>query len=202
VIIVVSEGGPPVVHSIVSQLPDTFPTPLVICQAFESDAIGGLVNAWDKTSQLCFKHLSGSLPLSAGVAYVVAYDCDARVDGGSTPPRLRTRRCGSNAEGNELPAALLMTAARVYRESVRIVLVGDTKVPSPGLVKGMFAVIGNGGTICCTAERRDAAVHCSRLFAEAGIEMSFADVDRVLALIGAETRSGTGKGQAIKSLQL
>jgi chemotaxis response regulator CheB len=72
--VLAAEGGPPVVHSVLSQLPAKLNVPTVISAPFPASEVDPIRIAWDRTSSLSVELPVHSTQLRPGYAYVISRD--------------------------------------------------------------------------------------------------------------------------------
>jgi two-component system, chemotaxis family, protein-glutamate methylesterase/glutaminase len=75
-----STGGPPVLQTILSSLPRSFPVPLVIVQHIAPGFLGGMVDWLNQTAALRVHIAVHGTPTLSGHAYIAPDDCHLAVD--------------------------------------------------------------------------------------------------------------------------
>lgn len=161
-IIAASEGGPPVVHAILSQIGRDFAVPIVICQVFESGAVQPLVNAWDRTSQVSVREARNQVRLEGGVAYVVPCHGRSMVENDEDGCLLLLDEgyAGTEIEGEEI-CEFLVSASREYGDGLRLVLAGSLESRIEVLISGIQAVHENSGLVQCVQDSGSAILRAA-----------------------------------------
>jgi len=151
-VIITSEGGPPVVHSILSQLETDFPVPIVICQGYQTGTVKALCNVWNKTSQLTVKYAGDVNPLLPGSVCVLPHNCKAKIDTSSSVPCMVKSRMGSGENEGDPVAKLLESAGEAYGSELKLALAGGQKKGMDEFQDIVQVVSGSGGTVCSVME--------------------------------------------------
>lgn len=147
------EGGPPVVHAILSQLKRGFPIPIIILQAFKSGTIDPICNALNKTTQLTVKPVGGSVSLLPGIAYVIPHGFRAMIEQavGSGLPLIKP--VVDDAGEDDAFLELLLSACELCGCDLKLALVGGTTELTDSVVTGLRAVDGRGGDLHVVGEQ-------------------------------------------------
>jgi len=151
-VIVASEGGPPVVHSILSQLDPEFPVPIVVYQGYQTGTVKALCNAWNKTSQLAVAYAGDVTPLLPRTVTVLPYECSAEVDITSAVPCLVKSQRRHYEESDDPVAKFLKSAGNAFGDGLRLALAGGQIPGIEAYTEGVEIVVGSGGTVCSVME--------------------------------------------------
>jgi len=147
-----AEGGPPVVHAILSQLIQNFPIPIVIYQVFESGAIDPLCNALNKTTQLTVRRVDRDMALLPGSAYVIPCGLRAAVRRQHGRQSLSIDTSAVEDKGTGPFVQFLVSACKVYGDRLMLSLVGGLGEFVESILPGLEAVSENGGDISFVRE--------------------------------------------------
>jgi two-component system chemotaxis response regulator CheB len=71
-----STGGPAALEALLTQLPATFPWPIVIAQHMPASFTGPLARRLDRICAITVGEVSGAVPLAPGTAYIGRGDAD------------------------------------------------------------------------------------------------------------------------------
>lgn len=155
-VMVTSEGGPPIVHDVLSQLRSDFPIPIVVSQVFRSGAIDPVSKALDKTTQLVVESVTGSINLLPGHAYVMHRNLDAVVEhhSGSGSPKIEVQGM-AGVSGNRF-ARFLRSASIACQECLMVAMAGGITDTAVSLRGGLNAVCRRGGRICLVGDPESA----------------------------------------------
>lgn len=147
-VIVTYEGGPPIVHAVLSQLRNGFPIPIVVSQVFKSGAIDPVCKALDKTTQLVVESVTASTDILPGHAYVMHRNLDAAVDcsSNSEKPAIEVRGMADACENRF--ARFLRSASMAYQECLMVAMAGRNIETALSLRGALNAVCRRGGRIC------------------------------------------------------
>ncbi len=150
-LIVTSEGGPPVVHSLLSQLPQDFPVPIVLYAGFAAGAPGPICNAWNKTTFLTVEAVSETIMLDGGKVFVLPRNMRARIGRSGNGLKLAVDTKAADRQTSVL-VSLIRSAVDCLGEGLFIVLSGGLKRDSQSVIEGVkLAAEGNAG-ICFAAD--------------------------------------------------
>ncbi len=126
----VSTGGPPVVRSILSALPASFPGCVLIAQHMPASCTGPFAERLNSVSQLTVKEAETGAPLKAGFAYVAPGGKHIRVDLRGATPYLKVVDEPSNA---------------LYKPSVNVLMESIGQSIGSRTVGVMLTGMGNDG---------------------------------------------------------
>lgn len=178
------------VHSILSQLDDDFPVPIVVYQGYETGTVKALCNAWNKTSRLMVTYAGDVTPLLPRTVTVLPYECSAEIDVTSAVPcAVKSHR--SHHDDNDDPIAeFLSSAGDAFGEGLKLVLAGGQKRGIEGYADGIQVVANSGGTVCSVMET-GAIATCRQEQHDTGVSLVSPDelVSSIYAWIGKPRRT-------------
>lgn len=147
-----SEGGPPFVHAILSQLAKDFPIPIVIYQIFKSGAIDPICNALNKTTALTVKAVDSDIVLLPGSAYVIPCGLRVLIKQSHGEPALSIDSANAEDRGTDPFVRFLISACKVYGDRLSLALVGSMGEFVERMIPGLEAVSESGGEISFVRE--------------------------------------------------
>ncbi len=150
-LIVTYEGGPPVVHSLLSQLPEDFPIPIVLYAGFATGALEPICNAWNKTTFLSVEAVSGGTPLIEGRVSVLSQNMYARIERTDSGLKLNVDR-ENPARDNSALVSLIQSAVKSLGDDLFVVLSGGMKRHSESVVEVVKLVVEKSIGICFAAD--------------------------------------------------
>ncbi len=146
VAIAASTGGPTALQKILSELPATFPAPIVLVQHIARGFLAGFASWLNGECAIRVKVATNSEPLEAGTAYVAADD----VHLGVSPNRTTLTVPGGEVNGFRPSGSVLFeSAADAYGSSLAAVIL--TGMGSDG-VSGLRRVRAKGGYVIAQDE--------------------------------------------------
>jgi two-component system chemotaxis response regulator CheB len=151
-VIASSEGGPPFVHAILSQLAKNFPIPIVIYQVFKSGAIDPICNALNKTTALTVKAVDSDIVLLPGSAYVIPCGLCAAVEQSHGKLALSIDARAAEGRGTDPFVRFLISACKIYGDRLSLALVGGMGEFVEHMIPGLEAVSECGGEIIIVRE--------------------------------------------------
>jgi chemotaxis response regulator CheB len=151
-VVATSEGGPPIVHAILSQLVGGFPIPIIIYQVSESGPIDPVCNALRRTTQLAVRPAETDTALMPGTAYVVPCGLRAVIKRARGENMLCVSPGTDMDRGSEPFVQFLRSACRAYRRRLMLVVVGGIADFLEGIMPGLEVVRDGGGEIVFVRE--------------------------------------------------
>jgi len=150
-LIVTSEGGPPVVHSLLSQLPEDFPVPIVLYAGFATGALEPICNAWNKTTFLSVEAVSGTTPLVEGRVYVLSQNMSAQIERIDNGLKLAIDWKTPVTDSPAL-VSLIRSAVRCLGDDLYVILSGGMKRNSESVIEAAKLVVEKSIGICFAAD--------------------------------------------------
>lgn len=150
----VSEGGPPIVHSILSQLPAGFPVPIVISQVFRSGPIDPICNALSRTTRLRVHSTTGDVALEMGEALVLPYGTVSSFKVLEGNLFVAVRNNEDVGPGNDACSSSLIESGRFFGEGIQVAFAGLIGKHLMRLRDGIESVLDSGGGVLFVKEAR------------------------------------------------
>ncbi len=180
-VLAVSEGGPPVIHAVLSQLTTSFPVSIAVYQIFQSGAIDPLCNALNRTTQLTVKPVDTVETLSPGVACVIPFGLGAVIEEASSQDEPRIRLIAGAAR-NEHPFVRFVTSAcRFYGMHIKLALAGGSGAAAESILHAIEVVRGYGGDVAFVREPDDSVTPELKADAREGIRIEALSVDDLVS---------------------
>ncbi len=176
-----SEGGPPFVHAILSQLAKDFPIPIVIYQVFKSGAIDPICNALNKTTALTVKAVDSDIVLLPGSAYVIPCGLCAVVKPSHGKLALSIDATAAEGRGTDPFVRFLISACKVYGDRLSLALVGGMGEFVERMIPGLEAVSQSGGEISFVREPGAAPLPESDKSRGQDVAIGFLSADELVA---------------------
>jgi chemotaxis response regulator CheB len=193
-IVATSEGGPPVIHAILSQLTKDIPIAIVVCQISKGGAIDPVCNALNRTTQFNVKPLEGSMGLTWGSVCVIPYGFRAVIDDSVGAGDLAIGPASPKERKSKPFVQLLKSASRIFTSNLKVILVGGMGRSVEGLIPGLEAVCSGGGEIAFVKEPTIAAPPELEERARHTLAIDLLTVDELVAKLYAWCRL-TGKAR-------
>ncbi len=150
----VSEGGPPIVHSILSQLPAGFPVPIVIAQVFRSGPIDPICNALSRTTRLRVHSATGNVALKMGEALVLPYGDVSSFMVSEGNLSVLVRKDEDVGSGKDACSSSLIESSRFFGDGVQVAFAGLIGKHIMRLQSGIESVLDSGGDVLFVKEAR------------------------------------------------
>ena len=178
-LVAVSEGGPPLVHAILSQLRDEFPVPIIVCPIFRLDSIKPLCNAWNKTTRLSVKTVKETTDLLPGSVYVVPYGFTGRIEDSPCTISL-VLNPAEKEKGQDAFVQILISAGKVFGEQLNVVLAGDMVNGVESMSAGLETVYELRGRLYSVSEHGERISPGLELIVKNGIGIQFISADELV----------------------
>jgi len=182
-LLAVSEGGPPIVHSILSQLPAGFPIPIVILQVFRSGPIDPICNALSRTTRLRVSCVEGYSELRSGEAVILPYASECRF--GESTGILGVTIEDNTPDRSELDtcAEVLAEVGRFFRDGTQVAFAGLLGKNLMSLRNGIRSIVEHGGTVLFVKETRAIISPEVRQYIESDSQTGIVSPDEMVARI-------------------